>query len=104
MTIPVLLVLRFGERELAVDVQPVPTVPVLQMPVARPRPRPRPRPRVLEEVAPVARQGPRERCSVPAPGERRPSRPDVGLELPSVEFHREARVDPVAPLLEPAPV
>src|SRR2546427_8842313 len=60
------------------------------MPVAGPRRR------VLEEVAAVARQGARQRRGVPGLDERRLRQPQLGFELASVEFHGEARVDPIA--------
>src|SRR5437667_8580431 len=81
---------RLLERELALEVQPAPAIPVLQMPVAGPRRR------VLEEVAAVARQGARQRRGVPGLDERRLRQPQLGFELASVEFHGEARVDPIA--------
>src|SRR5207249_11277273 len=80
---------RLLERELALEVQPAPAIPVLQMPVAGPRRR------VLEEVAAVARQGARQRRGVPGLDERRLRQPQPGFELASVEFHGEARVDPI---------
>src|SRR5881409_1894951 len=86
------------ERELALEVQPAPAIPVLQMPVAGPHRR------VLEEVAAVALQGARQRRGVPALDERRLRQPQLGFELASVEFHGEARVDPIALLLEHDPV
>src|SRR2546426_513624 len=89
---------RLLERELALEVQPAPALPVLQMPVAGPRRR------VLEEVAAVARQGARQRRGVPGLDERRLRQPQLGFELASVEFHGEARVDPIALLLEHDPV
>src|SRR5437016_14417996 len=89
---------RLLERELALEVQPAPAVPVLQMPVAGPRRR------VLEEVAAVARQGARQRRGVPGLDERRLRQPQLGFELASVEFHGEARVYPIALLLEHDPV
>src|SRR2546425_3670166 len=68
------------------------------MPVAGPRRR------VLEEVAAVARQGARQRRGVPALDECRLRQPQLGFELASVEFHGEARVDPIALLFEHDPV
>src|SRR3989475_7641358 len=68
------------------------------MPVAGPRRR------VLEEVAAVARQGARQRRGVPGLDERRLRQPQLGFELASVEFHGEARVDPIALLREHDPV
>src|SRR5439155_7873664 len=82
----------------ALEVQPAPAVSVLQIPVAGPRLR------VLQEVAAVARQGARERRGVPALDERRLRQPQLGFELASVEFHGEARVDPIALLREHDPV
>src|SRR2546430_8725877 len=83
---------------LACDVQPLPALPVLQVPVACLRPC------ILEEVAAVARQGARERRRVLRLGERRSCRPQLGLELQAVELHRQARVDPVTFLLEHDPL
>src|SRR2546426_4771331 len=68
------------------------------MPVAGPRRR------VLEEVAAGALQGARQRRGVPALDECRLRQPQLGFELASVEFHGEARVDPIALLLEHDPV
>src|SRR5207302_2585097 len=65
---------------------------------------PAPALRVLQEVAVVARQGARERRGVSALDERRLRQPQLGFELASVEFHGEARVDPIALLREHDPV
>src|SRR5205809_7151418 len=89
---------RLLERELALEVQPAPAIPVLQMPVTGPHRR------VLEEVAAVARQGARQRRGVPALYERRLRQPQLGFELASAESHGEARVDPIVRLLEYEPV
>src|SRR5947208_15965137 len=89
---------RLLERELALEVQPAPAIPVLQMPVAGPARR------VLEEAAAVARQGARQRRGVPGLDERGLRQPQLGFELASVEFHARARVDPIALLLDHAPV
>src|SRR5213596_2685129 len=88
---------RLLERELALEVQPAPAIPVLQMPVAGPRRR------VLEEVAAVARQGARQRRGVPGLDERRLRQPQLGFEFDGRQFENELRLAPIALLLEHDP-